>query len=118
MEQIIESLKLVEVKYLLIFTLILIVLDIATGVWVAIFIKHDFNSKVLTEGCAKKVLYLALLFITIGLDYLLKTVGVLPIITKGYCVILIVANIKSIFENTKDHIILPDFKKIKENNYE
>lgn len=110
MEQLLETLKLVDIKYLLIFTLALIVLDIATGVWVAIFIKHDFNSKTLTEGCAKKVLYLALLFITIGLDYICKTIDVIPVITKGYCAVLIIANIKSIFENTKDHIILPDIK--------
>lgn len=110
MEKIVETLQTVNVKYLLIFTLILIVLDIITGVWVAIFINHDFNSKTLTEGCAKKVLYLALLFITIGLDWLCKTVEVLPVITKSYCLILIVANIKSILENCKDYIILPDFK--------
>lgn len=110
MEQIVEKLQLVEVKYLLIFALSLIVLDIATGIWLAIFVNKNFNSKTLTEGCAKKVIYLALLYICIGIDYLLNTINIVPVITKGYSIVLIVANIKSIFENTKDYIILPDFK--------
>ena len=113
MEQLLETLKLVDIKYLLIFTLALIVVDIATGVWIAIFVEKNFNSKKLTEGSAKKVLILALLFITLGLDFLCKSVEVYPFITRGYCLILTAANIKSIIENAGKYVITPEIKNIK-----
>lgn len=110
MEQFLDILKQVDIKYLLIYTLIVIVLDIITGVWIAIFIEKNFESHRLQEGCGKKVLYLALLFITLGLDFMIKSVGIVPVVTRGYCIILITANIKSLFENCSKYVVIPNLK--------
>lgn len=106
LEKIAELLQTAGIKGLVIFAASLIVVDIITGVWIAIFIEKNFNSKELQLGAAKKVLFMALIFITVGLDYLLK----LDVFTRGYCIIVIIAQIKSIIENCSKYFIAPDIK--------
>lgn len=106
LEKIAELLQQTGIKNLVIFTAILIILDIITGVWIAIFIEKDFNSRELQLGSAKKVLFLALITITAGLDYLLE----LDIFTRGYCILVAIAQIKSIIENASKYFITPDLK--------
>lgn len=102
-----DQISVVSIKWLIILSLIIIILDVIIGVFVSIFITKDFDSRKLTDGCSKKVLYIFMITLCVLLDY---TIQLNYVVTRFYCFTTIVANIKSIFENTNKHIITPDLK--------
>ena len=92
---------------LIIIALILMTLDILTGV-VGAFIKHEFQSGVFREGLYKKVYEIILILIGYILDYVLK----LDYIARALNLMIIGLEAYSItIENASEYVPIPSWLK-------